>query len=82
MEFQMKTDLGRFAFAEPNYGGTWTVFRIHENGRGPDALSAELIDAQGAVIQQATFPYFQGRERIRANQMQAENALRKTLGLL
>lgn len=56
--------LGRFSFAEPNYGGTLTVFRSVENGHGPISLAAELVSREQGVIRSAVFRFLKnGRVR-------------------
>lgn len=77
-----KNENGTFSFAEPNPDKTWTIFRTVENGQGTESTTAELIAREQGVIRTAVFRYMQGGRRIRANRLQAENTLRRELGLL
>jgi len=73
---------GKFCFAEPIYGGSWTIFRTHENGRGLESLSAEIVDRERGTIRTAIFRFIEGNRRVPMNRLQAENALRRELGIL
>ncbi|MDD5103391.1 MAG: hypothetical protein PHX93_03240 [Candidatus Peribacteraceae bacterium] len=82
MAIEEENALGRFSFAEPNYGGTLTVFRSIENGHGPVSLAAELVSREQGVIRSTVFCFLRNGRRTPVNRMQAENALRKELDLL
>ena len=73
---------GKFAFAEPNCGGTWPVFREQSTGTGPKTFVAELVNQQGKVIKIAVHSNMDHGRIIRFNRMQIHNQLRKDLGLL
>lgn len=82
IEIAEENENGRFSYAEPNYGGSWTVFRAHENGQGLKSIAAELVDRERGIIRSAVFRFIEHGRRTPVNRMQAENKLRGELGLL
>lgn len=98
MGIEETNERGRFAFAEPLYGGKWAVFRILQNGQGPKSMAAELLNSDGEVLKTASLPMAMTQKddgdeiddtdlscpplTVRFLQMQTENMLRGKLGLL
>ena len=82
IEIAEENENGRFSYAEPNYGGSWTVFRTVENGQGAESIAAELISREQGVIDTAIFRCLERGRRVPMNRIQVENILRGELGLL